>query len=349
MHPVLRSRPVLRSSRIGSSRIRSSGHRPGPRLALLGMLLGLAALALPGSAALAQCAGRSIELVVPFSPGGSTDAMARMAAPKLAEHLGVPVVVVNKGGAGGLIGTGYALLATDGSRIMTGGNSNLGPVLALPSQATYTIDDVAALGMATTNTLAIVSRPGRFADFGSLVKEARAKPQEGISLGSWGVRTPSHFYVALLGQQVGSRFLHLPYDGGSKAMLAVLSGDVDAAVVTVGTALANIRAGKLAALAVTSESRTVDLPDVPAIGELGFPGAIYVSFDGFAVSAKTPKPRLAELRAAMHKVVTDPDFQQQLRKMGAEPVTLSGEDYDGFLRKNIRTLAEIAKKTPIND
>lgn len=293
--------------------------------------------------------GRPIELVVPFSPGGSTDAMARLVAPKLAQQLGVTVTVVNKPGAGSLIGTQYALSATDGSRIMTGGNSNLGPVLAIPSQATYTLDDVAALGMATTNTLVLVSNPGRFANFDAFAKEAKAKPANGISIGSWGAKSPAHFYIALLGQQLKSDFLHVPFDGGAKAMLAVMGGQLDVAVVTVTTALANINAGKLTALAVTSGNRSADLPNVPSIKEVGVPEAEYVSFDGFAVSSKAPKERIEALRSAMRKVLTDPEFREGMKKIGAEPVALAGSEYDEFLKKNVRTLAAIAAKTPIKD
>ncbi|MGD9941634.1 MAG: tripartite tricarboxylate transporter substrate binding protein [Burkholderiaceae bacterium] len=309
----------------------------------------LAGVAFASSPAGAQGGGRAIELVVPFAPGGSTDSMARLAAPKLAQQLGVPVAVVNKPGAAGLIGTSYALLATDGSRIMTGGNSNLGPVLALGGQATYTIDDVAALGMATTNTLLIVSRPGRFENFEALAREARAKPDSGVSIGSWGVKSPAHFYVALLGQQLSSNFLHVPFDGGAKAMLATMGGEIDAAVVTVSTALTNVQSGKLTALAVTSAARSVDLPKVPSIKELGLPEAEYVSFDGFAVSAKVPRERLEALRSAMSKVLADPDFKERMRKIGAEPTALSGSDYDAFLRRNIQTLSAIAARTPIKD
>lgn len=290
-----------------------------------------------------------IELVVPFSPGGSTDAMARLVAPKLSQDMGVPVVVVNKPGAGGAIGTSYVLASADGYRIMTGGNSNLGPILVLGEQANYKIADVAALGMGTTNPLAIVARTGRFADFGAFVQEASLKPQGGLSAASWGPKTPSHFYIALLGQQLKREFLHVPFDGGAKAMLAAMSGQVDIAIVTVATALTNIQAGKLAALAVTSGKRSIDLPSVPTIAELGHAGAEYVSFDGFATSSKLPADRLELLRTGISKVLNDPHYKSGIRKIGAEPAFLSGADYDEFLKENIKTLAEVAAKTPIKD
>ena len=325
-----------------------NAHRRSSLLTLVRIGVSVLATGLLAPAA-AQGMPRTIELIVPFSPGGSTDAMARLVAPKLSQHLNTSVVVVNKPGAGGLIGTQYALAATDGSRIMTGGNSNLGPVLALGGQATYTLDDVTALGMGTTNTLIIVSRPGRYDSFDGFSREAKAKPPGSISIGSWGAKSPAHFYIALLGQQLKSEFLHVPYDGGAKAVLAVMGGQLDVAVVTVTSALANIQAGKLVALAVTSGARSADLPNVPSIREVGLPEAEYVSFDGFAVSSKVPKDRVEALRAAVAKVLADPLYKEAMRKIGAEPAALAGGDYDEFLRKNVKMLAAIAAKTPIKD
>ena len=289
-----------------------------------------------------------IELIVPFSPGGSTDAMARLAAPRLGQILGVSVVVANKPGAGGAIGTSYMLAQPDGYRIVTAGNSNLGPLLVPGSnQARYTLDDIATLGMSTTNTLAIVSSPDRFKDFAAFERELKDKPAGSMRLASWGPRSPSHFYIELLAQQIGQKVLHVPFEGGSNAMLAAMGGHVDAAVVTVATALPNVRGGKLKILAVTSDQRAADVPDVPSIRELGYPKAVYVSFDGFATAAKVPADRLERLRSAMQKVLTDPAYQAEIRKLGADPKFLNGKDYDAFVRKNLETLSTIAASAGI--
>ena len=313
------------------------------------VLVALGSVCLAFGAAAQKYPDHQIELVVPFAPGGSTDAMARLVAPKLSRQLGVPVVVVNKPGAGGTIGTAYVLAAPDGYRIMTGGNSNLGPVLALGESVGYRLGDVAGLGLGTTNPLAIVARPERFADFGGFVSEVGSKPAGALTAASWGLKTPSHFYIALLGQQLKGEFLHVPFDGGAKAMLAAMAGQVDFAIVTVATALTNIQAGKLKALAVTSGARSLDLPSVPTVNELGYPGGEYVSFDGFATSAKLPAERLELLRASFSVLLDDPQYKEGIRKMGAEPAFLPGAAYDDFLRKNLQTLSEVASRTPIKD
>jgi len=260
----------------------------------------------------------------------------------------VSVVVANKPGAGGAIGTSYMLAQPDGYRIVTAGNSNLGPLLVPGSnQARYTLDDIATLGMSTTNTLAIVSSPDRFKDFAAFERELKDKPAGSMRLASWGPRSPSHFYIELLAQQIGQKVLHVPFEGGSNAMLAAMGGHVDAAVVTVATALPNVRGGKLKILAVTSDERAADVPDVPSIRELGYPKAVYVSFDGFATAAKVPADRLERLRSAMQKVLTDPAYQAEIRKLGADPKFVSGKDYDAFVRKNLETLSTIAASAGI--
>ncbi|WP_454690872.1 tripartite tricarboxylate transporter substrate binding protein [Achromobacter aloeverae] len=319
--------------------------RPASRLARWGAALGLLAAgwSMAAAAGAASFPDHQIELVVPFSPGGSTDAMARYAAPRLSKLLGVPVVVMNKPGAGGAIGTSYVLAQPDGYRIMTGGNSNLGPLLVPGSNlARYKLDDIAPLGMSTTNTMAIVCNTGRYRDFAAFAGDIRDKPAGTVRIASWGPRSPSHFYIEILAQQIGRKVLHIPFAGGNDAMLATMGDHVDAAVVTLATALPHVQAGKLKVLAVTSAERSADLPDVPSIKELGYPKAVYVSFDGFATAAAAPPDRIARLRAAMETVLTDREYQAEIKKMGADPRFMNGTDYAAFLRRNLQTLSEIA-------
>ena len=291
---------------------------------------------------------KPIELVVPYATGGSTDAMARIVGPRVAEHLKATVVVVNKPGASGAIGTSYMLATPDGYKVATGGNSNLGTTLAVGQKPPYSLDEVATIGRAVVNPLVIVARKGRFASFEAFVKEAREKPDT-ITFGSWGVKSPGHFYGELLGQTIGTKLRHIAFDGGSKAMLSALGGHVDVAVVTVSTAKTNVGAGSLSGLAVTSEKRVDDLPEVPSIRELGLPGAVYVSFDGFVTSAKVPKDRLQLLRAAFEKSLNDPQVKEELKKSGSEPAYLNGSDYEAFLKKNIETLKTVGAKAGMED
>ena len=291
---------------------------------------------------------KEIELVVPYATGGSTDAMARIVGAKVSELLKVPVVVVNKPGASGAIGTMYALATSDGYRVATGGNSNLGPVLAIGQKPQYSLDDVAPVARGVVNPLLVVTRKGRFASLDAMIREAKAKPDT-ITFGSWGIKSPGHLYGELLAQSAGIKLRHVAFDGGSKAMLSALGGHTDLAVVTIPTAKSNVKAGQLAALAITGDQRDDDLNDVPSIRELGLSDAVYVSFDGFMTSAKVPKERVAIIRDAFQRALNDPKVRDELKKAGSEPGYLSGPDYEVFLKRNLETLKRVAAKAGIED
>jgi len=317
------------------------------RRPLLMMVLALC-MGLPLASQAQEFPNRSIELVVPYAPGGSTDAMARVIAPKLSEQLKVPVVVVNRAGAGGAIGTVYGLSAHDGYRIIAAGNSNLGPGLISGQKPGYTLDDVSALARATINPLILVAKTGRFANFDAFVKEAREKPDT-ITFGTWGLRSPAHFYGELIGDSIGGRMRHIPFDSGSKAMLAALGGQIDVAVATAATAKSNINAGALIGLFVSTDYKLKDIPSVESIKTLGYPNAVYVSFEGFVTSSKVPADRVAILRKAFDAILTDPKVMAALAEGGAEPGYQPGAEYDKHLRANLVTLGNIMSKVKMED
>lgn len=291
---------------------------------------------------------RPIELVVPYAAGGSTDGMARIVAPKLSELLKVPVVVVNKPGASGVIAINYVLASNDGYKVAAAGNSNFGPLLAVGQKPPYAIADAAGLGRAVVNPLLIVARKGRFANFEALLKEAREKPGT-LTFGSWGAKSPGHFYGELLSQVTGAKIRHIPFDGGAKAMLSAMGGHTDLAVVTIPTAKGNVKAGGLTALAITGDQRDPEMPDVPTIRELGFADAAYASFDGFVASARTPKEQLAVLRDAFDKALNDPKVKEELRKAGSEPGHLEGARYEALMRQNLEVLKRVAARAGIEE
>src|SRR5690606_9235617 len=129
----------------------------------------------------------------------------------------------------------------------------------------------------------------------------------------------AHLYGELFVQTTGAKLRHIPFDGGTKAMLSALAGHTDVAIVTIATARAQLQSGALVALAITSEKRDDDLPNVPTIGELGFDEASYVTFDGFVGSAKAPKEHLVVLRDAFEKALNDAEVKEALKKAGSEP------------------------------
>ncbi len=308
----------------------------------------VAALLALGNAVAQDFPSRQIELVVPYGPGGSTDAMARIVGQRVAELLKVPVVIVNKPGASGAIGTKYVLAGTDGYKIVTGGNSNFGPLLAVGSKPPYALEEAASIGRAVVNPLLVVTKTGRFATLDAMLVEARAKPDT-ITFGSWGVKSPGHLYGELLSQAASVKMSHVPFDGGAKAMLSAMGGHTDLAVVTIPTAKTNVKSGALTALAITGDQRDPDLPDVPTIKELGLAEASYSSFDGFVTSAKVPKEQLAILRDAFDKALNDPKVKDDLKKVGSDPGYMDGAQYDAFMRRNLAVLRRVAARAGIEE
>ena len=323
---------------------------PIPTVSRLGSVLcTLSALLLATAAAAQQdFPNRQLELVVPYGAGGGTDAMARIVGQRVAELLKVPVVVVNKPGAAGAIGTSYVLNGKDGYRIGAGGNSNLGPIVAIGPKPPYSLTEVTSIARAVVNPLLVVARKDRFANFEAFLKEAREQP-ESVTFGSWGYKSPAHLYGELFSQITGAKLRHIPFDGGTKAMLSALAGHTDVAIVTIATSKAQIESGALVALAITSDKRDGDLPHVPTVGELGFGGASYVTFDGFIGSAKAPKEHIAILRGAFEKALNDPKVKADLKKAGSQPGYLDGPEYDEFMRRNVDLQRRVADRAGIHD
>ena len=287
---------------------------------------------------------RQIELVVPYGPGGGTDTMSRIVGQRVSEILKVPVVIVNKPGAAGAIGTSYVISAKDAYRIGAGGNSNLGPLIAIGTKQPYSLNEVSAIARAVVNPMLLVTKSGRFADFKAFIEEAKRNPDT-VTFGSWGNKSPAHIYGELFTQTTGAKLRHIPFDGGTKAMLSALAGHTDIAIVTIATAKGQLEKGDLVALAVTSEQRDPDLPTVPTVAELGFEKASYVTFDGFIGSAQAPDAQLAVLRRAFQQALNDPEIQERLKKAGSNPGYLDGPDYQQFMQRNVelqRRVAELA-------
>lgn len=286
---------------------------------------------------------REIELIVCFSPGGSTDLMARLVGGKASEYLKVPVVIINKPGAGGAVASSFVAESNDGYRIVTGGASNLGTLLASGAKVPYTLEDFSAIARAVTVPLLVVTKKGRFSSFEDLIKEAKENPNA-LTYGSWGTNSTSNFNGEIMAQAAGVKIKHVPFKGGAKAMLAAMGGHIDVAITTLSTSMSNLKAGNLTALSVSTEKRVDALPDVPTIGELGYPGATFESFDGFATSSKVSKERLEILRSAFEKSLKDIGLQKALKKGGMNPGFLSGRDYDTYLAKTLEKLKGVAVK-----
>lgn len=294
----------------------------------------LSAAAVP--AARAQAApfpNKAIRLVVPFPPGGGVDVIGRLIGEKLTAQWGQPVVIENKPGAGTLIAAqGVATAPADGYTVMAATVDTLAVAAALQSKpVTQPEKTLMPVTQIVRTPLFITVRPeSPFTSLAQLVDAARKAPGM-LSYGSAGVGTSHHMAMELFAAQAGIDVKHAPYRGSSPAMVDLLAGVLDFAMIDSPTAFAQLRGGKVRVLAISTESRSPLAPDVPTIAELGYAGYAAMSWMGFAVAAETPAAIVDKLHAGIRAAVESADVSQRLRSMGLEPVlSASPADFKRF-------------------
>jgi tripartite-type tricarboxylate transporter receptor subunit TctC len=296
---------------------------------LAGLALGLAA----ANAAQAQAwPSKPVTLLVPFPPGGSTDMIARTLGPKLQEKLGGTFIVQNMAGAGGTVGAAAAKrAAADGYTVFV---SSLGPFVIGPhlvkNVAYDALKDFDYLTVAVQapNVLTVpANSPHK--TFADVLAFHKANPGK-MSFASAGNGTSDHLTAELFWQMTGTSGLHIPYKGGAPAMSDLLGGQVDATFMNINTGLANIKAGKLRALAITSARRSPLLPEVPTMEELGIKGVTVYSWQAFAAPKGLPADIKARLHDALVAGLNDPAVKAKLLELGFEIVANTPEQFTAF-------------------
>lgn len=289
------------------------------------------------SAALAQAyPSRPIRLVVPQSPGGSTDQVARPLARQLGEMLGQPVVVDNRAGAGSVIGTdivaksepdGYTLLAVAAS-------FTISPSLykQLPFDAAR---DFAPITLVSAFPNILVVQPNlSVSSVMELIGFLKANPGK-LNYSSSGIGTGTHLSMELLKHLAGVDMVHVPYKGGAPSVTALLAGEVQVTLATISTALPHVKSGRLRALAVTSRQRVSALPDVPTLAESGVPGYEYSSWIGLLAPAKTPRAVIEKVGTEAARAARTPQMRGILALEGAEPVGSSPDEFASQIRAEL--------------
>jgi len=279
-----------------------------------------ALLVLPAAARAGEWPERTVRMIIPFVAGAGADIVGRTYAEELAKALGQPVVVDNKGGAGGLMGTaegarapadGYTLLLTSqGTTVF-----NLGLYKAPGYDPLKDLAPVTASG--TLANVLVVSPANPATTVAELVAQARAKPGE-LTYGSSGIGSSIHMSGVILEQRTGVRLQHVPYRGAPPAVLAVVNGEVTMGFFNTPTVLGQIKAGKLKALAVTSKERSAILPDVPTMIEAGVPDFVVATWLGYAVPANTPNAIVSRLNAEINRIGQDTQVKDKLLVQGFE-------------------------------
>ncbi len=292
---------------------------------------------------------KPITLYVPYPPGGGTDALARIIAPKLGEVLGQQVVIDNRGGAGGTVGTAIVARApADGYSLDILNTMPHTAVAGLYTKLSYDpVKDFSGIGMIAITPYLLAVNPSvpakTFAEFLAL---ARSKPGT-LYYGSSGVGGSNHLVAEVFKSVTKVDLKHVPYKGGGPATVDLLGGHIQLEFDNIVSLSAHCKSGKLRCLAVTSMKRYSMMPDVPTIAESGYPDFEVVGQYGFAVPAGTPRAIINRLNADLNKVMKDPAMIQKLESQGAEPSTSTPERFDEIIKADSEKWLGLIRKLGI--
>ncbi|MXP63541.1 tripartite tricarboxylate transporter substrate binding protein [Roseomonas sp. M0104] len=310
-----------------------------PLLAAPSLLAGL-----PRPARAADWPARPVRFIVSFTPGGTTDIIARLVGNALGEQWGQPVVVENRPGAGGNIGSEYVARADpDGYTVLVGSVGPLAVNQSLYSNPGFrTLEDFAPITeLAGVPNILVVPASSPLHSVADLVAAAKKQPGK-LSYGSTGVGTSSHLSGALADHMAGMATVHVPYRGAG-ALNDLLAGRVDFMYATMPSCIEHVRAGKLRALAVSSTYRSRAAPEVPTMVECGFPGFNASSWFGMVAPARTLPEVVRKIAGDTIALLRKPDIEAQMVNQGADPVASTPEEFRAFIAEEIARWGEVVK------
>lgn len=308
-----------------------------------------AALAVPPAALAQAWPTKPVRLVITYPPGGNTDLVGRALAQKMSESVGQQVVVDNRGGAGGVMGSMItAQAAPDGYTIMLGTSAGMVINPLLSRKLTYDpVRDFAPVSMVVIVPQLLVVNPQLpVKNVRELIALAKAKPGS-LNAGSSGVGTPNHFGTELLKWLAGVDIVHVPYKGGAPALTDLLGGQIQMAFSSIPAVLPHVKAGRLVALGIGSAKRSPALPNVPTIAEAGVPGYEYTTWYGVFAPAKTPPPLIARLNAEIIKAVQSPDIKDRFTALGGDPEPGTPDELRAYMAAESAKWAKIIKAANI--
>jgi tripartite-type tricarboxylate transporter receptor subunit TctC len=291
---------------------------------------------------------RLIKAVIPFGAGSAADVVPRLVFDRLAIELGQPIVIENRAGAGGTLGTSAVAKAdADGYTILAHSSALTAAPALFPNLPYDTARDLASvlmLGSSANVMITPVTRPWKTVQ--EFIAKAKAKPGS-ISFGSVGIGSAVHISSEKFKLAAGIEATHVPYRGGSEVITDILGGRIDFYFCPLATALPLIREGQVRALVVSTPKRAADLPDVPTPEEAGLKGAESAIWFGVFVPAKTPREIIDRLHAAGTKVLTDPAMQESFRKLGVETMAMTPKEMDELVVRDTAATAEVIKAAGI--
>jgi len=315
------------------------------RCAALSLTATLAILAPHGAAAADAYPAKPVRFVVAFPPGGGTDIIARSIAQKLAERIAQQVVVDNRPGAGGNIGTDMvAKSAPDGYTLLMGSAGPLAINASLFGKMPFDpIKDLAPVTLAASTPNVLVVHPAlRAATLKELIALAKARPGE-INFASSGHGTPAHLAGELFNLMAGVKMVHVPYKGAAPALADLLGGQVQIMFSTMPPALPHVRDGKLRALAVTSAKRSPAAPDLPTLDEIALPGFEANTWHGVVVPAGTSGAIVGRLNREIVAILHLPDVVERFSSQGAEALGSTPEEFAAYIKSETLKWAKVVR------
>jgi tripartite-type tricarboxylate transporter receptor subunit TctC len=290
---------------------------------------------------------KAVHVIVPFPPGSSPDLVARMLTDKLAQALGQPVIVENKPGAGGNLGTGLVAKAEpDGYTL---GLSIPGPLAVntmLYKKMEYDpFTELAPITLVAVSPNVLIVNPSLGVNsVKEFIDYAKAQPGK-LNYGSIGNGSASHLTMELLKMQAGIDVVHVPYPGSPQVITSILANQVQAGFVVPGTAMPLVQSGRVKAIAVTSSARSPVLPDLPTVAEAGFPGFESSAWIGMVAPAKTPKPIIDRLNQELVAIIHSQDVREKMLKIYFQAVGTTPEGLSSLMRSERDRWAKVIKQT----
>jgi len=298
--------------------------------------------------------GKAITYLVPFPAGGTTDTLGRLISQKLGTVLGTSVVIDNKGGAGGSVGSEIAARAAPDGYTLLGGtiSSHAINVSLYPKIGYDPIKSFAPVTLIGTNPVVlVVNQASPYKTLKDVVEASKAKAASGgLSSASAGTGTSQHLALELLAFKSGVKFTHVPYKGSGPAIQDVIGGQVEMMFDTTIVAAPHIQSGKLRAIAVTSAKRLESMPDVPTVAESGIQGLKdfeVVSWQAIFVPAGTPAPVVDRLHTEIRKILAEPEMQGKLKGFGMEPADMTTAQIAAFQKAEVDKWAQVIKAANI--
>ncbi len=279
---------------------------------------------------------KPLRMVITFPAGGPSDVVVRLISQRLTDEWGYPVIIDNRGGAGGIVGTEIVARATPDAYtflVGTAGGMTINP--ALRTDLSYNpFRDFTPVGMLVVNPQILVAHPALAAkNLKELVALAKQKPGQ-LNFASAGTGTATHLGLELLKLTAGIDVVHVPFKGGGPATTDLIAGHVQLLWVSIPSVLPHVKSGKLRALAVSTAKRTASAPEVPTVAESGYPGFEYSNWNALFAPAGTPQPHVRKINAQVVAALKDPVVAQRLMSQGADPAPGTPEELGKYMRND---------------